>query len=153
MKVLNILLLCVIVSFSLEKTKEEWKSRSIYQLLTDRFAVGDGSKPSCDLSKYCGGNFKGIINNLDYIKGMGFDAIWISPVVENTEGSYHGYHMTKIYNINPNFGTAHELKQLVSACHDKGIWVMADVVANHVGPVGFDYSGIEPFNSSGHYHD
>ncbi|MCQ2816844.1 MAG: alpha-amylase family glycosyl hydrolase [archaeon] len=152
MKAIFLFLFCLF-SLSSEKTKEEWKSRSIYQLLTDRFAIGDGSKPSCDLSKYCGGNFRGIINNLDYIKGMGFDAIWISPVVENTEGSYHGYHMTKIYNINQHFGTASDLKALVSACHEKGIWVMADVVANHVGPVGFDYSGIDPFNSSEYYHD
>ena len=134
-------------------TKEEWKARAIYQLLTDRFATTDGSEPSCNLSQYCGGTFKGIINKLDYIKGMGFDAIWISPVVKNTEGSYHGYHLTDLYQINEHFGTADELKQLVTEAHKKGIWVMVDVVANHVGPVGTDYSKINPFNSAEHYHD
>lgn len=61
-----------------------WKERSIYQILTDRFAVaghGNGG-PSCDYTagKYCGGTWQGIISKLDYIQGMGFDAIWISPV-------------------------------------------------------------------------
>ena len=69
------------------KNKEEWKTRAIYQIITDRFATSDSSEPNCNLSQYCGGTFQGIINKLDYIKGMGFDAIWISPVVENTEGS------------------------------------------------------------------
>jgi len=49
--------------------------------------MADGSSPSCDTSerKYCGGTFQGITNKLDYIQGMGFDAIWISPVVENVD--------------------------------------------------------------------
>lgn len=41
-----------------------WKKRTVYQLLTDRYAHGDGSKPSCDLHNYCGGNFDGVKNNL-----------------------------------------------------------------------------------------
>ena len=82
------------------KTKAEWKQRSIYQILTDRFATSDGSSPSCTLSKYCGGTWKGIQNKLDYIAGMGFDAIWISPIVKNTEGSYHGYHLTDLDSLN-----------------------------------------------------
>ena len=134
-------------------SKEEWKTRAIYQIITDRFATSDSSAPNCNLSNYCGGTFKGIINKLDYIKGMGFDAIWISPVVENTEGSYHGYHMTNLYKINEHFGSAQDLKDLVKAAHDKDIWVMVDVVANHVGPVGYDFEKVIPFNSSEYYHE
>lgn len=63
---------------------EAWKKRSIYQVLTDRFAVADygNGGPSCDYKngKYCGGTWQGIISKLDYIQGMGFDAVWISPV-------------------------------------------------------------------------
>ena len=71
-------LLCICLA---HKSPEEWKTRTIYQLLTDRFARTDGSSNYCgDLSKYCGGTYKGIIDNLDYITGMGFDAIWISPI-------------------------------------------------------------------------
>ena len=84
---------------SLAASASEWQTRSVYQLLTDRFATSDGSSPPCDTSdhKYCGGTWKGIVSKLDYIQNMGFDAIWISPVVANTvnrteEGdAYHGY--------------------------------------------------------------
>jgi alpha-amylase len=98
------------------------------------------------LSNYCGGTFKGIQNNLSYIKGMGFDAVWISPVVENSANGYHGYWALNWNNVNPYFGTAQELKDLVTAAHAEGIWVMVDVVANHVAPIGTNYGSITPFN-------
>ena len=133
--------------------KEEWKSRSIYQVLTDRFARSDGGTDTCgDLSGYCGGDYQGMIANLDYIQGMGFDAIWITPIVDNTDGGYHGYWARNWEEVNSNFGTKDDLKALVDACHDRDIWVMVDVVANHVGPIGEDYSQIYPFNQSYHYH-
>jgi alpha-amylase len=61
-----------------------WKSRSIYFALTDRIARGsdDAGGDACgNLGNYCGGTFQGLQSKLDYIKGMGFDAIWITPVV------------------------------------------------------------------------
>ena len=134
------------------KSKEEWKSRSIYQLLTDRFARSSDTG-HCNYSQYCGGNYRGLINKLDYIKGMGFDAIWISPIIENLEGSYHGYHFTNLYNLNYHFGSEDDFKELVKTCHSKDIWVMVDVVANHAAPVGTDYGRINPFNRAEHYHD
>lgn len=61
---------------------DEWKSRNIYFALTDRFATGEDGGEACgDLASYCGGTFKGLTSKLDYIQGMGFDAIWITPVV------------------------------------------------------------------------
>ena len=59
-------------------TKDEWRSRSIYQIITDRFALSDGStsKPCDPLDRlFCGGSFQGIIKQLDYIQGMGFTAV------------------------------------------------------------------------------
>ena len=152
MRAITFLLISLLSAYITPKTKEEWKSRAIYQILTDRFAR-TSETGSCNLGQYCGGNYQGIINHLDYIKGMGFDAIWISPVIENYEGSYHGYHLTNLYNLNSHFGSEEDFKNLISACHNKDIWVMLDVVANHVGPVGTDYSKINPFNSAEHYHD
>ena len=150
---LIILIICLILSAYIScKSKEEWKSRSIYQIVTDRFARTSDTG-NCDYNQYCGGNYKGIIQKLNYIKGMGFNAIWISPIVENTEGSYHGYHFTNLYNLNSHFGTEDDFKELISACHEKDIWVMIDVVANHVGPIGDNYSKINPFNLAEHYHD
>ena len=68
-----------------------WKSRSIYFVLTDRVArsSSDTGGGSCsNLGKYCGGTFKGLESKLDYIKGLGFDAIWITPVVASKSSSY-----------------------------------------------------------------
>lgn len=81
------------------------------------------------------------------------DAIWISPVVDNTDGGYHGYWARNWYDVNGNFGSEQDLKNLVNACHDRGIWVMVDVVANHVAPIGNDFGQIHPFDKSEHYHN
>jgi alpha-amylase len=62
------------------KNASEWGQLSIYQVLTDRFATTNQSSPECWIRDYCGGTWRGIENNLDYIQGMGFEAIWISPV-------------------------------------------------------------------------
>lgn len=133
---------------------DEWKQRAVYQVLTDRYAKSDGNQDSCgNLSQYCGGTWKGIADNLDYIQGMGFDAIWISPVVDNQEPGYHGYWARDWERTNDHFGSDQDLKDMVQACHDKGIFVMVDVVANHVAPVGDDFSSINPFNSPDHYHN
>jgi len=93
-----------------------------------------------------------MIDNLDYIKGMGFDAIWISPVVKNYPGGYHGYWALNWEETNENFGSEQDLHNLVKAAHNKGLWVMVDVVGNHVAPIGEDYSEVYPFNKSEHYH-
>ena len=152
MRVITFLLFVLLTAYITSKTKDEWKTRSIYQILTDRFARTSDTG-SCTLSQYCGGNYQGIINHLDYIQGMGFNAIWISPIVQNYAGSYHGYHLTNLYNLNSNFGSEDDFKNLITQCHNRDIWVMVDVVANHVGPVGTDYSQVYPFNSADHYHD
>lgn len=71
-----------------------WKSRSIYFVLTDRIArtSGDAGGSACsNLGNYCGGTFKGLESKLDYIQGLGFDAIWITPVVASTFKPYVCY--------------------------------------------------------------
>ncbi|KAJ8518932.1 hypothetical protein ONZ45_g4065 [Pleurotus djamor] len=121
---------------------DDWRSRSIYQVVTDRFATSDGSTPFCDTGarKYCGGTWKGITRQLNYIKSMGFDAVWISPVVANVEGqthygeAYHGYWTSDLNALNAHFGSAEDLKALSKALHDQGMYLMVDVVANHMGP-------------------
>lgn len=73
--------LAALVGTSYGHSSSEWSQRTIYQVLTDRFAspTSDSTTPSCkDLSVYCGGTWSGIEAQLDYIAGMGFDAIWIS---------------------------------------------------------------------------
>ena len=115
---------------------EDWKSRSVYQILTDRFAKDeDDSEPCIDLSKYCGGTWKGISRKLGYIKDLGFDAIWISPVVKNAAHGYHGYWTLDFESLNPEFGTEEDLMELLATAHSLDIFVMVDVVANHVAYV------------------
>ena len=94
-------ILLILICSTLCGSPEEWRKRTIYQLLTDRFARNDGNQYDCqNLGNYCGGGYKGIINNLDYIQGMGFDAIWISPINKNRDGGYHGYWGTNLYDLN-----------------------------------------------------
>jgi len=68
----------------------EWRKQSIYQVVTDRFARTDLSTTApCRTTDqvYCGGTWRGLISKLDYIQGMGFTAVWISPVVKQIDGN------------------------------------------------------------------
>ncbi|KAL0226670.1 hypothetical protein P9112_013994 [Eukaryota sp. TZLM1-RC] len=153
---ISFLLLLSFAFLTTAHTADEWKSKSIYQIITDRFAPEPDTSPRyChDLWKYCGGTFNGITSKLQYIKSLGYDAIWISPIPENFADQYHGYAATNFYKINRYFGTAADLSNLVSTANNLGIWVMLDVVANHVSPVenDTDFSAITPFNHASHYH-
>lgn len=142
----------------------DWQTRSIYQLVTDRFAVSDDSGPKCDTSDrvYCGGSFKGIVNHLDYIQNMGFDAIWISPVSTNFEGkssygeAFHGYWPTDITTINKHFGSPEELKALSDALHKRGMYLMLDVVVNHLAATTDSpdfHSSFIPFDDPKYFHN
>ncbi|KAJ4320285.1 hypothetical protein N0V94_003462 [Neodidymelliopsis sp. IMI 364377] len=132
-----------------------WKSRSIYFVLTDRVArsSSDTGGGSCsNLGKYCGGTFKGLESKLDYIKDLGFDALWITPVVANSADGYHGYWAQDLYAVNSNYGTAADLKSLVNTAHAKGMYVMVDVVANHMGFANIADNRPAPLNQSSAYH-
>ena len=146
------LLIHYFLDIAFAASADEWRNRTIYQVLTDRFA--SSSQQDCDdLSHYCGGTWRDLEDKLDYISTLGFDAIWISPVVENTQGGYHGYWAKNLSALNPNFGSEADLKSLVSAAHRKGIWVMVDVVANHMGGTIASINDFYPFNQASHYHD
>jgi alpha-amylase len=109
------------------------ESRVILQIITDRFARTDGSTAPCsNFRDYCGGTYVGILNKLDYISNMGFDAIWISPIIKNTEKAYHGYSPLDNYELNEHFGTKEEFLNLIKECHKRGIWIMIDTVLNHM---------------------
>ncbi len=73
--------------------------------------------------------------------------------MENTENGYHGYWAKNWNNLNPYFGTPESLKKLVDTAHENDIFVMVDVVANHVGPVYDDFDQITPYNSPSDYHE
>lgn len=93
---------------------------------------------------------------------MGFTAIWITPVTEqfyeNTgDGtSYHGYWQQNIHEVNANYGTAQDLRDLANALHARGMYLMVDVVANHMGYNGagnsVNYGVFTPFDSATYFH-
>src|SRR5215471_16685404 len=117
-----------------------WQRQSIYQIITDRFFDGDPSNnnaegnydPSGRRSVH-GGDFKGIEQKLDYIKALGATAIWISPIVLNARGAFHGYAGIDFYKVAPHWGSLADLKHMIQAAHDRGILVIDDVIVNHGG--------------------
>lgn len=148
-----------LLPLAMAATPDEWRSRSIYQVMTDRFWRSDNSTTAaCDVTEktYCGGTWKGIESRLDYITSLGADAIWISPVTQNVPDAYHGYSQTNLYAVNDKFGTAQDLKDLAAALHERDMFLMVDVVINHFGSAeGYpdvDYSSYYPFNSSEYFH-
>ena len=117
---------------------------AVYLITPDRFANGDRSNdhvegvvneydPKNDRMRH-GGDLQGIIDHLDYLDDLGVTAIWLNPVLENRGvNSYHGYKATDLYRIDPRFGTNGKYRQFVAEAHDRGMKVIYDHVANHIG--------------------
>ena len=143
---------------SIKNTKEEsftWEGANMYFLLTDRFKNGDATndinfnrtEKAAVLRGFEGGDLRGIIQKIDdnYFSDLGINAIWMTPLVEQIHGAtnegtgntygFHGYWAKDWTNLDPNFGTKTELKELVEKAHAKGIRVVLDAVVNHTGPV------------------
>ena len=124
-------------------SRTDFRDESIYFLITTRFYDGDPSNntrtsedekaqnPENDPSWR--GDFKGLIDKLDYIKALGFTAIWITPVVENKSGyDYHGYHAYDFSAVDTRYeSNGITYQDLIDACHAKGMKVIQDVVLNH----------------------
>ena len=133
-----------------------WQAQSIYQIFTDRFFDGDsannnaaGSYNASSGTGVHGGDFRGVEQKLDYIKALGCTAIWISPVVKNGSGEYHGYSGSDFYSVDPHWGTLSNLQVMINAAHAKGILVIQDVVINH-GSTLNNLNGNTAFNLSGY---
>eukprot|EP00435_Cladocopium_sp_Y103_P012619 s1297_g3.t1 len=119
----------------------DWRALSIYQLVTDRFADGDprnnealyGGFDVRDMTFRHGGDFVGLQGKLDYIKGLGCQAIWISPIFQNGFNFYHQYAQHDFTLLDRRLGTLEELRALTQAAHDRGMYILVDVVMNHMG--------------------
>lgn len=119
-----------------------WQAQNIYQIITDRFYDGDTNNDNAEGtyapsgnggSSVHGGDFEGIEQKLDYIKALGATAIWISPIVLNTEGQFHGYSGWNFYEVAPHWGSISNLQHMVLAAHARGLLVIDDIVVNHGG--------------------
>lgn len=82
-----------------------------------------------------GGDIAGVTKHIDYIHDLGFTAVWPQPLLTNDmkEGSYHGYAVTDLYEIDPRFGTLEEYQELSAKLKEKGMKLVMDQVANHCG--------------------
>ncbi|CAL6029005.1 Alpha_amylase [Hexamita inflata] len=136
----------------------EFRKRRVYQIVIDRFA---SSNPGlCDTAKkleqYCGGDLRGIISQLDYIKNLGYNAIALSSTLlqVNSSEAYHGFWPADFYHINPHFGTSQDLNDLITSAHDLDMWVISDVQYNSVGLCESpdDFSCIKTFPLPEYYH-
>lgn len=131
-----------------EYERTDLREDSIYFVITTRFYDGDESNNvhcwddsqanNPDTDPAWRGDFKGLIQKLDYIKALGFSAIWITPVVENASGyDYHGYHAFDFTKVDPRYESDDTSYQdLIDAAHEKGLKIIQDVVFNHSGNFG-----------------
>jgi len=121
-------------------------SDAVFLVVPDRFANGDytndvveGLKENKIDRNFAGGrhggDIRGLINHLDYIKDMGFTAIWPTPMLENDmeRYSYHGYSITNHYKVDPRYGTLDEYKELSAKMRQRGMKLIFDEVLNHTG--------------------
>ncbi|WVQ76873.1 hypothetical protein IAR50_006547 [Cryptococcus sp. DSM 104548] len=140
----KLLALLPFLALSHAATSADWRSRSIYQIITDRFAP-PSSDTSCPVgsTSYCGGTWQTIIDKLDYVQALGFDAVWISPTALGVEGSteygegYHGYWTSDPTKLNPHFGNATDLQALSSALHSRGMYLMVDIAINALSSASY----------------
>ena len=103
-------------------------SARIYHLLIDRFNGGWQIPPKSE-NVFCGGTLQGVIEKLDYIKELGFNAVMLSPIFKSA--NYHGYHTLNFDEVDPHYGTWEDYQQLLDQAHDKGMRVICDFVPNH----------------------
>lgn len=120
----------------------DWVKDTIwYQIFPERFANGDpsidpegakpwGSEPPA-VDNFFGGDFAGITAHLDHLTDIGVNGIYFTPVFK--AHSNHKYDTIDYMEIDPQFGDAESLKNMISACHERGIKVMLDAVFNHSG--------------------
>ena len=126
--------------------RNDFRDETIYFVMTTRFYDGDPSNNTqCwdNQERNQGdpawrGDFKGLIEKLDYIKALGFTTVWITPVVENASGyDYHGYHAVNFSKVDHRYESEDvSFQSLIDAAHARGMKIVLDIVLNHTGNFG-----------------
>ncbi|MDE5777174.1 MAG: Ig-like domain-containing protein, partial [Lachnospiraceae bacterium] len=130
------------VYYNSSSSMTDFRDETIYFVITTRFYDGEPENNEHCSDENAGtseddpawrGDFKGLIEKLDYIKSLGFSAIWITPVVENKSGlDYHGYHAYDFSKVDSRYESPGATYQdLINAAHEKGMKIIQDVVFNH----------------------
>jgi glycosidase len=132
-----------------------WADQVVYQIQVDRFNDGDPGNNRANISEWQrqhedgdrrglpdyvhGGDLAGIRQRLPYLQELGVTVLWLTPVLAGN-GSYHGYCTTDFSRIDPSFGSAEELRDLTREAHRRGMYVVMDIVVNHIcsSDTGYD---------------
>ena len=126
----------------------DMREETIYFVMTTRFYDGDtgndvhcwddGTAGNGDDDPAWRGDFKGLGEKLDYIKALGFSAIWVTPVVTNGSGyDYHGYHAMDLSTVDARYESSdYTYEDLIHDAHQKGMKIIQDVVLQHTGNFG-----------------
>lgn len=126
----------------------DMREETIYFVMTTRFYNGDtgndvhcwddGTAGNGDDDPAWRGDFKGLGDKLDYIKALGFSAIWVTPVVTNGSGyDYHGYHAMDLSTVDARYESSdYTYEDLIHDAHQKGMKIIQDVVLQHTGNFG-----------------
>lgn len=128
--------------------------QTIYFLLTDRFADGSAANNTggfpggpeehgfdpARIGYFHGGDFAGLMAKLDYLKGLGTTAVWVTPPFQNKpvqagSAGYHGYWVTDFLKIDPHLGTNDDFRHFVEQAHARGLKVYMDIIINHTADV------------------
>lgn len=136
------------------------KDAVIYNIFPDSFATGreyislkavEKKKDGEVFRGKLGGTIRGIAENVDYIKDLGFNAIYINPVF--AAGEYHKYDLIDYFHIDPCFGTNEEFKEMVQVYHENGLKVIVDGVFNHCGWRFFAFNDVVEKGEDSPYKD
>lgn len=145
--------------------RSDFRDESIYFVMTTRFYDGDASNNFYCKDNWRGqesandpawrGDFKGLIEKLDYIKALGFTSIWITPVVQNhSDYDYHGYHAVDFSKVDSRYESEDcNFQDLIDAVHAKGMKLILDVVFNHCSDYGEKYFNQEFDSIAGTYEE
>lgn len=98
-----------------------WKSSVIYQIYPRSFVDSNGDGV---------GDLPGILEKMDYLQELGVDALWLSPFYPSPQYD-HGYDVADYFDVNPDFGTIHDIAQVIDRAHARGMRVIIDIVPNH----------------------
>ena len=140
-----LLFVCVFAQAATQfPSRTDFRDESIYFVMTTRFYDGDstnnthcwdGNNPGDPAWR---GDFKGLIEKMDYIKALGFTAIWITPIVENASGyDYHGYHAHDFSKVDHRYESEGVgFQQVIDEAHKRGMKIILDIVLNHTGNFG-----------------
>lgn len=140
----------------------DWMSHAVfYQIFVDRFNMGKQNKDisyiNCSWGDipnpktFAGGDLPGIRKKLDYIKKLGCNAIYLTPVFKSI--SNHKYDISDYWNIDEHFGTNNDLKELIDDIHDRGMYIVLDAVFNHCSELMEQFQDVKKKGRKSKYYD